>query len=140
VTVGPYDADLTPMPPVPPGSGQLGNREYEGHAKYADGSIWSLQCFEGRHGDCPDDHDSDEGNGSCAGYSCECSCSGEGDDRPVTVLLRRIKAVEQPDGSWPGIDVVDVLTQFFTEQGYVGVVSADDVEDTGRGWNITEPF
>lgn len=32
-------------------------------------------------------------------------------------LLARIKQVEEPDGSWPGGDVVDVLTDYFTRLG-----------------------
>jgi hypothetical protein len=33
------------------------------------------------------------------------------------VLLAQIKQVEEPDGSWPGGDVVDVLTEWFTGLG-----------------------
>jgi hypothetical protein len=29
----------------------------------------------------------------------------------------RIKAIEEPDGSWPGGDVVDVLTEWFVSHG-----------------------
>lgn len=49
----------------------------EGTVKFADGSVFSLECYDERHGDCPDDHsDASEGNGSQDGYNCECSCSG----------------------------------------------------------------
>lgn len=32
-------------------------------------------------------------------------------------LLGRIKRIEEPDGSWPGSEVVDVLTAWFTDLG-----------------------
>lgn len=49
---------------------------------------------------------------------------------PVTDLLRRIKEVERPDGSWPGADVVPILCEWFTELGYdINVPVEDDDED-----------
>jgi hypothetical protein len=35
----------------------------------------------------------------------------------VLNLLRRIKALEEPDGSWPGADVVDAVTEWFATFG-----------------------
>ena len=33
-------------------------------------------------------------------------------------LLARIKRIEQPDGTWPGAGVVDILTGWFTDLGF----------------------
>lgn len=57
---------------LPPGA-----RAYEGHVTYADGSRVSLQCHEGRHGQCPDTASDDDGHrdgsGPLDGYYCECT-------------------------------------------------------------------
>jgi hypothetical protein len=59
-----------------------GERSYEGHVTAADGTRTSLQCWEGRHGECPDvttaDHDGDNGDGPLDGYYCECLRCGCG--------------------------------------------------------------
>lgn len=54
-----------------------GERSYEGHVRFAAGEVISVQCFEGRHGECPQ-VDVPEGtetdrNGPLEGYHCECS-------------------------------------------------------------------
>ncbi|MFV2172318.1 hypothetical protein ACFHW2_11950 [Actinomadura sp. LOL_016] len=36
---------------------------------------------------------------------------------PVADLWKRVKHVERSDGSWPGSDVVDVVTAWFVEHG-----------------------
>lgn len=50
---------------------------YEGHVRFADSQVVSLQCFEGRHDECPDktchtDDDIPERYGPLDGYVCEC--------------------------------------------------------------------
>lgn len=40
------------------------------------------------------------------------------DAAAVDNLFRRIKSIEQHDGSWPGGDAVSVLCEWFTELGY----------------------
>jgi len=54
-----------------------GERVYEGHVTYADDTRISLQCHEGRHGECPDTDSDDEtrrdGSGPLDGYYCECT-------------------------------------------------------------------
>jgi len=60
--------------------GMRAGTTYEGHVTYADDMIVSLQCFEGRHGECPDPScaggtpaDDGIGMGPLAnGYYCEC--------------------------------------------------------------------
>ena len=57
---------------------------YEGFAKFADDTVVSLQCYDGRHAECPQEEDAqgeplntplDDGN-----YCCECSgCTHEPD-------------------------------------------------------------
>jgi len=47
---------------------------YEGHVTYADGSVVSIQCFEGRNGECPDDTRPAaevDGGGPLLGRYCE---------------------------------------------------------------------
>ena len=50
-------------------------RTYEGHMVFADSTIVSLQCLEGRHSECPDTtppgEERDDG-GPFGGYFCEC--------------------------------------------------------------------
>jgi hypothetical protein len=55
-------------------------REYEGYVRFADSSVVSLQCFQGRHDECPDNtpdgEETDPGSplgGPLEGYYCECS-------------------------------------------------------------------
>lgn len=46
--------------------------------------------------------------------------SGEGVavvDATALDLLRRIKSLEQPDGSWPGAEIVALLCDWFTDHG-----------------------
>jgi hypothetical protein len=55
-------------------------RAYEGHVTFADGTVRSLQCYEGRHGECPDatppGWERDRG-GPLNGRHCECpGCPG----------------------------------------------------------------
>lgn len=56
-------------------------RQYEGHVALADGSVISLQCFEGRRSGCPDTAPDDcrqPGLGPLDGFYCECSgCPGD---------------------------------------------------------------
>jgi len=56
----------------------MGN--YEGYVTYADDSIASIQCFEDRHAECPQDPDSlaedIPEHGPLNGYYCECACHG----------------------------------------------------------------
>jgi hypothetical protein len=64
-----------------PDGGQAGGtRTYEGHVAFADGTLRSLQCYEGRHGECPDvtppGWERDRG-GPLNGHYCECpGCPG----------------------------------------------------------------
>src|ERR1039457_960034 len=55
-------------------------RNYEGYAVFADGSKVSLQCYDGRHGECPDitpPGAEDSHGGPFGGHYCECSgCPG----------------------------------------------------------------
>jgi hypothetical protein len=45
----------------------------------------------------------------------------------ISVLYARIKAIEEPDGSWPGGDVVDVLTEWFASRGCdLSLATAED--------------
>lgn len=48
---------------------------------------------------------------------------------PVIDLLRRIKDIEHADGSWPGADVVDEVTQWLTSYGIDPDVPADQVPE-----------
>ena len=71
---------------------------YEGYVKYADDTAVSLQCFEGRHSECPDiiNHVEDGPVTTGAldgGYYCECSCPdpddidcGLSDETAVTAI------------------------------------------------------
>jgi hypothetical protein len=54
-------------------------RQFEGYVKYADDTVVCLQCFEGRHGECPAEVTPD-----LDGYYCECSdpAHPEGPDDP----------------------------------------------------------
>ena len=45
-------------------------------------------------------------------------------------LLKRIKQIEQSDGGWPGADVVDILTSWFTDLGFD--IEADEPEQPDR--------
>ncbi len=58
-----------------------GGRPYEGHVRYADSSIVSLQCFEDRHQECPQvaltQQADDFGAGPLEGFHCECGCHSE---------------------------------------------------------------
>jgi hypothetical protein len=63
---------------------------YEGYVKYADGSVISVQCAEGRCLECPDELPDGEMNGSSAepvlgdGYYCEHGCGhGPAEGRPA---------------------------------------------------------
>lgn len=51
---------------------------YEGHVKYADSTVVSLQCYDERHGQCPqaadDENGEPQGPPLFEGYYCECSC------------------------------------------------------------------
>lgn len=47
----------------------------------------------------------------------------------VLDLFRRIKAIEQFDGSWPGADVVDILNAWFAEHQLNPDDPAPDDED-----------
>jgi hypothetical protein len=56
--------------PQPPAA-----RTYEGHVVFADGTKLSLQCHEGRHGECPDTTPAGQEYGSTGpfgGHFCEC--------------------------------------------------------------------
>lgn len=44
----------------------------EGYVKFADSSVFSLECFEGNHDACPDELDD--------GYICECAHHEEEDE------------------------------------------------------------
>lgn len=62
--------------------------DYEGHVVYADGTLDSLQCFEGRCYDCPDEVPDGEipadGDGPFGGYPCEHGCGhGPASDRVI---------------------------------------------------------
>jgi hypothetical protein len=48
----------------------------EGYVKFADGSVVSLECHEGRHRDCPD---SRAAGANLDGYFCECGCDAHVD-------------------------------------------------------------
>jgi hypothetical protein len=56
---------------------------YEGHVRYADSSVVSLQCFEGRHAECPqiDTAEGDPLNTPLTGYCCECCNHGPAEGR-----------------------------------------------------------
>jgi hypothetical protein len=45
--------------------------QYEGYVRYADKTIVSLQCFEGRHDECPAEIGAG-GSPVLEGYYCEC--------------------------------------------------------------------
>jgi hypothetical protein len=49
---------------------------YEGHVRYADGSVISLQCHEDRCLECPDEvpDGQESDNGPLDGYNCEHGC------------------------------------------------------------------
>ena len=52
-------------------------REYEGYVKHSAGEVYSVQCAEDRHEECPDDTTEGtetDGGGPLEGYYCECSC------------------------------------------------------------------
>ena len=56
--------------------------DYEGYAKYAGGEVYSTQCSEERHGECPQGPDREEtgvpeGGPIFDGYYCECGCGHE---------------------------------------------------------------
>ncbi|TDD37868.1 hypothetical protein E1287_07375 [Actinomadura sp. KC06] len=46
---------------------------------------------------------------------------------PLINLLRRIKRIEHPDGSWPGADVVDTVTTWLTEHGLDPAAPAEEI-------------
>ena len=62
---------------------------YEGYVKFAGDEVLSLQCFEGRHAECPDiaNHAEDGPHAPSAldGYYCECSCPDEDGGNPCSV-------------------------------------------------------
>jgi hypothetical protein len=48
---------------------------FTGYVRYADGSIVSLQCYDGFCRECPDQAlDSESGTGALDGYNCEHGC------------------------------------------------------------------
>jgi hypothetical protein len=59
-------------------------RKYEGSVKFAAGEVISLQCFEGRCGECPDYHDSESADRppTLEGYYCEHGCRGVTETNP----------------------------------------------------------
>jgi len=69
-------------------------------------------------------HDQEDMNAYQRGYVSEYGrtkgwwrMSSDGPPVDAVDLLNRIKEVAEPDGSWPGAEVVDVLTGWFAEQG-----------------------
>ncbi len=65
-----------------PGGGEAsGPGEYEGYVRFADGTVVSLQCYEGRCRECPDGNpagDECEGTGPLEGWYCERGVCGAG--------------------------------------------------------------
>lgn len=63
---------------VPPADTDVPEFEYEGHVVYADGSLISLQCYDGDCHRCPDTSASDaeptDDPGPLDGYYCEHGC------------------------------------------------------------------
>jgi len=57
------------------------------------------------------------------------STEGRGRSTTTDDLFARIKQVEQPDGGWPGADVVDVLCEWFTSLGYDINAPTEDGEE-----------
>lgn len=54
--------------------------------------------------------------------------------RIIADLWDRVKTIEEPDGGWPGAEVVDVLSEFFDRLGYDLTPSHDlFVEDRASG-------
>jgi hypothetical protein len=52
---------------------------YEGFVEFADATLISVQCFEGRCSQCPDGHDPESASRppTLAGYYCTHGCNGE---------------------------------------------------------------
>ena len=66
---------------------------FEGFAKFADGTVISLQCYDGHCLDCPDEAPDDEdGQGVLDGNNCEHGC-GHGPAAGRTPLPRGSEAV-----------------------------------------------
>ena len=64
--------------------------EYEGYVKYAGGEIYSVQCAEERHSECPQGPDVGDtglpdGPPMFSGCYCECGCGHDPDDPPLPV-------------------------------------------------------
>ena len=107
--------------PGPPPGGPLPGREYQGHVRYADGTVVSLQCYDGDHGQCPDTTapGEDRDSGPLDGYLCECGCPGHPDasagPRPEPVTVRFFGAeirwypANQEEDDHSDMYVVDVL-------------------------------
>lgn len=68
---------MTETATAPPGDAP--EYEYEGHVVYADGSLVSLQCYDGDCHQCPDTGASDaeptDDPGPLDGYYCEHGCN-----------------------------------------------------------------
>jgi hypothetical protein len=102
---------------------------YEGYVKYADGSVVSIQCFEGRCAACPDqvpDGDSpartrSAAHGSLDGYDCEHGCghgpagerkSGEAKLEDSAALARIAEMLRDPEwGVGMLEDIADAIRQ-----------------------------
>lgn len=89
---------------------------YEGHVTLADGTIYSLQCFEDRCGECPDEVPDGQysEDGPLQGYPCEHGC-GHGPasqrqapahaEQVLTALGRAAGVVESIAGKHPAISL-----------------------------------
>lgn len=66
---------------------------YEGYVRFGAGEVYSVQCHEGRHDECPDDTPEGtetDGGGPLEGYYCECTHHGDEDAQlPMWVHLDR---------------------------------------------------
>jgi hypothetical protein len=101
---------IAPAPPLP--ATEPGELTYEGEVRYADGTRVSLQCFENRCGECPDETtEGDEADGPLkGGYNCVHYCDhGPAGSRagaagpPAEDHGPQSRRLDEP--AWPGEDV-----------------------------------
>jgi hypothetical protein len=97
--------------------------EYEGYVKFADSTVISIQCFEGRCRACPDEApDGEDGSSDVLdGYACEHGC-GHG-------------SAEKRNASLPAglgdAAAVEVIAEWLRDPEW-GVGMLEDIADTIR--------